>query len=201
MALFGKKKPTNTGAIELSVPPVVLERGDVEKANQLIEQFQQAVGNDAAIRAAGLAIAMAGGAPSSISEAMKNKERTGSQGLDRPWLWLAEVDKEAHREGNDSLVARISLFILFWMLTIEPNLGLGDRMDMWLDPPPSEALVTLYSTALRVLPALDPDEVIADSPTGSVTVQTVLLGCAQESLKHESELEPEVAALAHQALR
>jgi hypothetical protein len=199
MALFDRKKTEPSPAVQRVLAPVVVEDGDLQRADQLLEQFEQAVGDDAATRYAAQAIAQAGGVPS-FEQALHIQMETGQTGMDRPWRWLAAVDREAERRGDCGLVARISLFVTFWIMQIDPHLQLGDRLDMQLEKPPRSVLAEVYTIGLRVLPRLDPNAVVVDHPTGTMRVQQLLVGCAQQALGVEELLDSDSVAAARRVL-
>jgi hypothetical protein len=197
VGLFGKKKREPSEAAQRVLAPVVVDDGDLQRADQVLERFERAVGNDAAMRAAALAIAQAGGVPSQ-EEALMLQIDTGQTGMDRPWRWLAAVDREAERRGDYGLVVRVSLFVMFWMTQIDPHLQLADRLDMQLDRTPRSVLAEVYSISLRVLPTLDPNGVVVDQQSGSMRVRQLLVGCAQQALGVEELLDADSVAAARQ---
>jgi hypothetical protein len=189
---FFKKKPVAVVAPR----PVTVSDSDLQAARSLLPRFLSAV-DDAGVRGGALAIALAAGAPT-MQEAVLAQMKTGQSGIDRPWQWLRGVGRLAHRSGDDDLVVRVALFAVYWMVNIQPTAGLGDHQDMRMDDPPADILADLYTLALEVLPGCDPHRVVVDHPTGTVTVQTVLLGCAAQALALQDRLP---AAVVEQARR
>ncbi|MYT73797.1 MULTISPECIES: hypothetical protein [unclassified Streptomyces] len=176
MALFNRKKPEPV----VEPRPVSVGEKDLQAAAALLPRFLAAV-DDRGVRQGALAIAQAAGAPT-MQEAVLAQMRTGDSGIDRPWRWLRAVGRQAHRQGDDDLVVHVVLFSLYWMLNIQPTAGLADHQDMRMDDPPADILADLYALALEALPGHDPDRIVIDHPTGTVTVDSVLVGCAAQAL-------------------
>jgi hypothetical protein len=174
----------------------VVGDGDLARAADLLARFEQAVGNDPAVRAAVAAIAAAGGAPS-FEEAIRLQRDTGDTGIDRPWQWLAAVAQEARRRGDRHLVAHLALFVTMWVTSFAPHLTLADQMDMSLATPPPHLLGEILSVALSEVPNLGAGSVITDGRTGRVTATDLLSVCAMTAIELRTELmEPQALATA-----
>ncbi|MFI7503934.1 hypothetical protein ACIBVL_36720 [Streptomyces sp. NPDC049687] len=186
MALFNRRKPVPV----VGSRPVSVGERDLQAAASLLPRFLAAV-DDRGVRQGALAIALAAGAPT-LQEAALAQMRTGDSGIDRPWRWLRAVGRQAYRQGDDDLVVHVVLFALYWMLNIQPTAGFADHQDMRMDDPPADILADLYALALEALPSHDPGRVVIDHPTGTVTVDTVLTGCAAQALTLQHQLPADV---------
>jgi hypothetical protein len=200
MPLFGNlgKKPTKVEPAKDPVTAIAVDDADLRRADQVVQRYLCAVGTtDAEIRAAELAISQAGG-ELSVQQSIELAARTGDPGLGRPWFWLAAVAREAQHRDDRDLVARISLFFMFWDTSIAPTLGPGDRFEPLSYGPPEAARVEVYTLAILTLPGMDLNTVIVSNQSGTMNVETVLLGCAQQALPLESHLDPIVAKMVKQ---
>ncbi|MFC4033879.1 hypothetical protein ACFO3J_20690 [Streptomyces polygonati] len=158
-------------------PPIVIAASDLERAGELVATFLASAGNDPGLHFAGSRIAIASGAPTMEQVAMGKAPATG---LARPWRWLAAVAERAENTGDDLLVARVALMARFFVTALAPRMGLGNHLEMRLDPPSHEVLRGIYATAVRALPRLPAGTVIVDHPTGTVTAGDVLLDCSNQ---------------------
>lgn len=195
MSFFKKKEPARAEPAKDPIAAITVNDDDLRRADEVVQRFLRAVGTtDAEIRAAELAISRAGG-ELSIEQSLELAARTGDPGLGRPWFWLAAVTREAQHRGNRDLVARISLFFMFWQTTVAPLLGPGDRFEPLSYGPPESACVEVYTMAILTLPDMDLDAIVASNQSGTMNVETVLLGCAQQALPLVPHLDPIVARM------
>lgn len=198
MSFFKKKEPARAEPARDPIAAITVNNDDLRRADEVVQRFLQAIGTtDTEIRAAELAISRAGG-ELSIEQSLELTVRTGDPGLGRPWFWLAAVTREAQHRGNRDLVARISLFFMFWQTAIAPILGPGDRFEPLSYGPPKAACVEVYTMAILTLPDMDLDAVVASNQSGTVNVRTILLGCAQQALPLIPHLDPIVARMVKQ---
>jgi len=195
VGLFSRKARTKQPSAT-SAAPVIIGDEDLDRAGPLLRQFEQAMGTDAPMRAAILAIAKAGGAPS-MEQALRAGMDTGFIDLNRPWRWLAALAREAQRREERELLAHLALFVAMWVKGYNLRLTLADRMDLRLDSPPPELLGEIFSVALVEIAKLDPDAIVVDHITGRVTIQDLLLLCAVPALELPPGLvEPQALARA-----
>lgn len=171
MGLFKKKTQP-----EPQEAPLIVTDADLPQARELVGAFLDAVGNDPALHYAGLQIALASGAPDMQEVVMG---RAPASAIDRPWRWLAAVAEQAASANDPLLAGRVAWFAAFWTTTLGPRMGIGNMLEMRMDPPKGDVLPRIYTAAAQVLPQLPDDAIIIDHPTGTVRVGTVLAHLAR----------------------
>ena len=190
------------------------EAGDQERLLDLLLRFERSqtgpgTGGDALARAVVLEIARAGNLPNSPAHARTNRDFfaqiSASRGAwwdsERPWRWIAEVNEEAERSDNLSLIAHIGLFTSFFTNFLAPNMTVADYHDMRLGAPADSSRARIYSVALRCLPRLDPHAfVVRHSEDNAMQVRDVLASCALDALKVSRELDDGTAVVARRVL-
>ena len=200
MALFGRKKREQTEALAVGLAgPVVVQEGDVEHVRQLMTQFNLAIGSDAGIRKFGVDLNRAGGFISDVNT-VRAVQQLGPDALQRPWLWLAAVARQALAQGDRLLVAQIALMAQFWDQQIAPNFTAADAFDGIVDTMKDPARAQLFSVALEALPALPADTVVMENPTGTLRVGEVLILAYAEGLRVQELVDPSTLASARELL-
>lgn len=203
MGWFGansSKGDTNQNAPEKELPAIRVRQSDLEKANKLLLNFLTAVGTtDQAIRSATVEIAKAGGAEVNplSKEGFEYYTETGETVSQRPWRWLLVMGGHGFSQGNDELLARIGLFTYTWMTQIKPVCLMADFVDMRLDPPEDDTLVAIYLLSIEALSRMNPQAIIIDHPTATITVQMLLHLSAEQILQFEGMLDADTALLAN----
>ena len=166
MGLFSKKPQP-----EPQEAPITVTDADLPQASDLVLAFLTSVGNDRALHYAGLQIALASGAPT-LEDVTAG--RAPFSAIDRPWKWLAAVAERAASANDPLLAGRVAWLALFWTVTLAPRMGIGNMIEMRMDPPKGDVLPRIYTAAAQALPRLPGDAIIIDHPTGTVRVDAVL---------------------------
>ena len=215
MGWFSLRSATTT--VPASPEPIVADSAELARLRELLADFERSQttgGHDAMARAAIVAIARAGslpGAPAWASTndefnvlAMRHMNEHGETGTERPWRWLAACAESAAERGDPGLVARIAFFTHFWLNALSPVITINDEMDMRLprgvpDPMRGE----IFSTALRVLPSVDPDRPVVvdrDNADNCISTGQVVRMCAVEASTGARGVTPEARAAAERVL-
>lgn len=178
---FSKKRSTDAdrerqGANE----PFTADDQTMARVAELMRMFNDAVGNDAMLRATASSISSAAGL-NDIKQAVYNPAL-----LEQPWKMLAAVALRAAQNGDHFLVARIFGFTSVWGTQIAPHLGPADWFDMWLDKIPPIIEAEIAAVALGSLRQLPDGQVIFGNATESLTAG-VLTRAAAIVLVHAPE--------------
>lgn len=215
MGWFSRRSATRT--VPAGPEPIVADSAELARVHELLADFERSQttgGHDAMARAAIVAISRAGSLPGAPAWASTNEQfnvvaarhlmEHGDTGTDRPWRWLAACADSAAGRGDLDLVAHIAFFTHFWLNALSPVITINDEMDMRLprgvpDPMRGE----IFSTALRVLPAVDPDRpVVVDRGNAYNCISTgqVVRMCAVEASTGARGVTPEARAAADRVL-
>jgi len=181
--------------------PIEIDEAAIALVAARLGDIEQAVGtSDAPLREAIRAFAETGG---TINPDEWHKNVTGvQQSLVRPWFWLAGAASHATAQGNDLLAARAFLFTSFFV-GLQPNLGLADYMDMWIDPAPPDARAEIATAALMSLRRLPDEQQVTPLAAEDIRVAPLRTAAAQEltSLHREgAEIGPDALAAAQEVL-
>jgi hypothetical protein len=153
--------------------PFVADDQIVARVAQLMVMWNDAVGNDAMMRATARSISSAAGL-NELDEAVMNPAL-----LQRPWKMLAAVIHRAAQSGDNILVGRILGFISLWSTQIAPHLRPADWFDMLLDKVPPAIEADIASVAFSPLRQLPDNTIIFHNATGSVTAADLRIAAAQ----------------------
>jgi hypothetical protein len=160
-----------------AVEPFVANDQIVARVDDLMNRWNDAVGNDAKMRATASDISSAAG----IDEKFyMSGAWIGNPAMvhERPWQMLAAVAQRAAEQGNYVLAGRIFGFVSLWSTQIAPSLRPADWFDMRLDkvPPALEAEIAVIGfNSLRQLPK---DQTIFSNTTGTATAGELLPAAA-----------------------
>lgn len=88
--------------------------------------------------------------------------------LNRPWVWLAEVMRRAAAEGDHHLAAAGLFWACYWSSALVPKCGLGDFMEMELDPIPPHHKREIHAVGVASAAQLSEDFLVVGNQTGSV---------------------------------
>lgn len=176
---------------EPETEPIVTGDGDLRRADRVLTAFERVAGtHDAAMRAAALEIARAGGS-GSMADLLRDprflRDPNTADRLDRPWRWLAAVADEAARRGELMLVARICLFTEFWCGVIAPHLMLADHMDIGLGDAGPAARLAIAAVGLACLVRMDPAQLVPPHARDAVPVSSLWVECAVQVERAASE--------------
>ena len=200
MALFGRKKREQTEVLAVGLAaPVVVQEGDLEHVRQLMTQFNSAVGSDASIRRFGVDLNRAGGFTSDVNT-VRAVQQLGPDALQRPWLWLAAVARQALAQGDRLLVAQVALMAQFWDQQIAPHFTAAEAFDGIVDRMKDPARAQLFSVALEALLVLPADTVVMENPTGTLRAGDVLVLAYVEAQRVEEFVDPSTVANAREVL-
>ncbi len=170
MSLFGNKKPPATPAA--AATPVV-SVGDLAEAAQLMDRWDQSLGDSSAVNSCLDAIGRRGGFVS-IEHTMSEAHRLGDGGVDvvvqRIWRWWLEAARAARDAGDDALAGRIFMCVHLIVIQMLPNFTPADFMENGLQQPKDEYYEGLAAVAVDALGRLPADFLIHDTATGKVPV-------------------------------
>lgn len=186
MGLFSKKQPSDAESKQQAASePFVADDQTVARVAELMKMFNDAVGNDAMMRATASGISSAAGVTDQflMSGAWVNNPTLVAE---RPWQMLAAVALRAAQNTDHFLVARIFGFISFWGTQIAPHLGPADWFDMRLDKAPPAIEAEIATVALGSLQRLSGDWIIFSNDTGSITAGNLTI-LAASVLVHAPE--------------
>jgi hypothetical protein len=156
--------------------PVTVEPGDFEIVDQLMEQFNSAIGNNELIQQFGPAMQRAGGWISFEATLDMVAEYPGSVNyIDRPWRWLAAVANEAEFRGNYVLTSKIAGFTEFWSRNFAPNMTPSEWAWGMPSAPPDISRMSIGHAFQRAARNLDADSIILQNSTGKLTVNLIQL--------------------------
>lgn len=164
MGLFGKKRSSDTDLKhQVASKPFVADDQIIARVAELMRMFNDAVGNDAMLRATASSISSAAGLDD-IKQAVYNPAL-----LEQPWKMLAAVALRAAQNDDHFLAARIFGFTSVWGTQIAPHLGPADWFDIRLDKIPPVIEAEIAAVALGSLQQLSDEQVIFGNATGSLT--------------------------------
>ena len=164
MGWFSKKRSSNANWEQQTArEPFIADDQTIVRVAELMRMFNEAVGNDAMLRATASSVSSAAGLDD-IKQAVHNPAL-----LEQPWKMLAAVALRAAQNGDHFLAARIFGFISVWGTQIAPHLGPADWFDMRLDKIPPVIEAEIAAVALGSLQQLSDEQVIFGNATGSLT--------------------------------
>ncbi len=157
--------------------PFVADDQIVARVAHLMAMWNDAVGNDARMRATASGISSTAGVDDHflMSAAWIDNPAAIRK---RPWQMLAAVALRASQQSDHVLAARIFGFTSFWVTNIAPHLRPADWFDMRLEYAPPAIEVEIASTALGALRQLTDDQTIFSNSTGSVTAADLRIAAA-----------------------
>ncbi len=172
MGFFSKKRSSDADRKQQAAnEPFIADDQTIVRVAELMRMFNDAVGNNAMVRATAKGISSAAGLGS-----LEQMIREGASMhipaevlMYRPWKMLAAVALRASQNGDHILAARIFGFTSFWGTMNAPYITPADFDDLLLinSPPTIEAeIATVAFVSLLQLPA---GQVIFASATESVT--------------------------------
>jgi len=168
MGWFSKKhSPSDDQGRKAASAPFVADDQIVAQVARLMAMWNDAVGNDAKMRATASGISSAAGVDDRfyMSGAWIDNPAVLRE---RPWQMLAAVALRASVQGDHLLAARIFSFTSFWGRQIAPQLRPADWFDMRLAEVPPAIEVEIATIGFRSLRQLPSDQVIFSNATGSV---------------------------------
>ncbi|HEX5441920.1 MAG TPA: hypothetical protein VFW76_13610 [Ktedonobacterales bacterium] len=178
MGWFSRKNQTsdNRGK-QAADEPFVADDQIVARVAHLMAMWNDAVGDDARMRATASGISSTAGVDDHflMSAAWIDNPAVLHE---RPWQMLAAVALRAAQQGDYVLAARIFGFTSFWGTQIAPHLRPADWFDMRLEHVPPAIDVNIASTALGALRHLADDQIIFSNATGSVTAADLRIAAA-----------------------
>lgn len=158
--------------------PFVADDKIVARVAHLMQMWNDAVGNDAKMRATASGISSTAGVDDHFLMSAAWIDNPAVIG-ERPWQMLAAVALRAAQQGDHVLAARIFGFTSFWVTNIAPHLRPADWFDMRLVYAPLAIEVDIASTALGALRQIPDDQIIFSNVTGSVTAADLRIAAAQ----------------------
>src|SRR5215469_4658126 len=185
MGWFSKKRLSNANREQQTASePFVADDHTVARVAELMRMFNNAVGNDAMVRATAKGISSAAGLRD--FEQFLGVKTPAEVWFERPWKMLAAVALRAAQNGDHVLAARIFGFTSFWGTAIAPHLGRGDFLDLLLTGSPPAIEVEIATVAFGSLQHLPDNQVIFANATESVTARD-LTRVAANLLVHAPE--------------
>lgn len=177
MGFFKRADPPRMPASGLAAP-VSVELGDKDRVRRLLLQFEDAVGDDAAVRYFARELNEAGGWKSAV-DTTRAVGTWGSDVVHRPWRWVAAVARAVLQEGDAMTAARIAVMAEFWRSEIVPRQVVADQLDGEIGAPPQDVFVELCHIGLAALSTLPPSEAVVHSRRRgeTVTVDTARIMC------------------------
>ncbi len=92
----------------------------------------------------------------------------------RPWKWMEDAATKASSEGQHDIVAMSFVWSGRWFQMVQPNLNGNDLFLLGLDRMPEETVTVTRDLAMKSIPQMDPDEVLA--VTGAEDLTPRLIG-------------------------
>lgn len=178
MGWFSRKRSSSDDQGRKAVPePFVADDQIVARVAQLMATWNDAVGNDAKMRATASGISSAAGIDDRfyMSGAWIDNP---AMVRERPWQMLAAVAARATQSGDHILAARIFGFTSFWVSQIAPHLRPADWFDMRLEYAPPAIETEIAAVGFRALRQLPSDQVIFNNATGTIDAGVLTLGAA-----------------------
>ncbi|HET9109896.1 MAG TPA: hypothetical protein VFN78_03630 [Ktedonobacterales bacterium] len=178
MGWFSKKRsPSGDQGRKAASEPFVADDQVVAHVARLMVMWNDAVGNDAKMRATASGISSAAGVDDRfyMSGAWIDNPAVLRE---RPWQMLAAVALRASVQGDYVLAARIFSFTSFWGRQIAPHLRPADWFDMRLADVPPAIEVEIAAIGFRSLQQLPSDQVIFSNTTGSVDTGALSVAAA-----------------------
>lgn len=178
MGWFSRKnQSSNNQRQPARVEPFIPDGRIVARVAQLMQMWNDAVGNDARMRATASDISSTAGVDDHflMSAAWIDNPAVLHE---RPWQMLAAVALRAAQQGDHVLAARIFGFTSFWATHIAPHLRPADWFDMRLEHVPPAIEANIASTALDALRQLPDSQIIFSNATGSVTAADLRIAAA-----------------------
>ena len=195
MGFFSRTPSPNQNQVDVSAPkPYVLDDATMLRVPQLLDAFADAENNDLATRASVRAIAAAAGY-TDITQAVQDISI-----LVRPWQMLAACALRGAQDRDPMLSGKVFVFTWIWTTVIAPMAGVGDFMDMNLDPPSAAFQAEIAASAFEALETIPAREVIwkarsAPFTAGSARVlASIMMLNAEEKGAHLSEMARVAAA-------
>jgi len=178
MGWFSRKpSPSGDQRRQAADEPFVADDQIVARVAHLMAMWNDAVGNDAKMRATASGISSTAGVDDHffMSGAWIDNPAVVRE---RPWQMLAAVALRAARQGDHVLAARIFGFTSFWVTQIAPHLRPADWFDMRLEHAPPTTEVEIASTALGALRQLPEDQIIFSNATGAMGSGDLIIAAA-----------------------
>ncbi|HLH58615.1 MAG TPA: hypothetical protein VKV33_05620 [Streptosporangiaceae bacterium] len=172
MGFFRKRTP---GQPSPATPIGPLNDAQLRRADELMDQFSRAVGDDTALRAVCAAIRAEAG----VTDATDLLAR-GTQNTDVAWRWLCAAAVAAAGRGGNRLPAQVFACAFVWNTSVAPRLESGDLAGLCLPAVPREIEARLAAVALPCLLALPSGLLIMDCRSGQLRAGDLALIAAQK---------------------
>lgn len=162
MGIFGKRQPA-------SQPEPWAPTVDMATAKPAVLALANApVSNDAQVRAALANLARLSERPSPERAIMMI--RAEPEVLDRPWIWLIAVMRQAAEAGDHHLAAAGLYWACYWTSSLVPKIGnsVGDYIDLELDPISQKYKADILALGVSSATQLPGDFTIVGNETGQI---------------------------------
>ena len=185
MGWFSKKRSSDTDQNpQAASEPFIVDDQTMVRVADLMKMFNDAVGNDAMVRAIGKGVSSAAGLQD--FEQFLDVNTPAELWLERPWKMLAVVALLASQNGDHVLAARIYGFTSYWGTMIAPHMDRTDIIDVLLTKSPPAIEAEIAATAFISLLLLPAEQVLFSNATETVTV-ALLTWAAANVLVHAPE--------------
>ncbi len=182
MSWFSKNQSSNANQKQqIASEPFIVDDQVMKRVAELMNMFNDAVGNDAMVFATAKSISSAAGLHD--IKQMVGVKFPVEVLMYRPWEMLAAVTVRAAQNGDNILAARIFGFTSFWDLVVAPQLTPADYFDLLLIGCPPAIEVEIASIAFISLLLLSAERVIFSNATESVTVGELTWNAANVLVK------------------
>jgi hypothetical protein len=163
MAFFKRNDPPEPNLpqpshIDSLLAPATAEPGDGDKVSSLLDILDSAISRRSTDLTYdfGIALNRAGGFPNTsdmskyeAAAVILEISQAGGPALQRPWLWLAAVARDALVQGDMELVRRISMSTWIWSVEFAPKLNMGAFFEGVVTTPAAASLAQIYTTMIR----------------------------------------------------
>lgn len=171
----------------------------VAQVAELMDRFNQAVGNDQLLRQTIKGIAAAAGLRSQADILRQGSSPVEyMQVLLRPWRMIEAVTGKAAADGNAVLAGKIFGFVFFWYNHLNPLLRPEDGLEFLMEPQaPARTLLDVAALALKPLGQLPAGLPVFSNQTGTMTAGDLTRAAALVIMGNEQGLPvPQEALLA-----
>lgn len=168
MGIFGRREQAQP-ASPTAYEPVI----DMRTARPAVFALAHSMSsNDAQVRAAIANLARLSDRPPPMGILAMNRESVHLQRvLERPWIWLAAVMRQAGESGDHHLVMAALLWALHWTTILVPKIGADNWAafaELELNPVPPHCKKEILALGLASARQLPEDFVIAGDKTGEM---------------------------------
>lgn len=169
----------------LGLDNVVITDAELQRAEQLMRQFEQAVGTNDPLWEAMHAIGRLGGALTVEQFVAKaaDRDRQGLPAADpddgyRPWRWWAKASQAAAARGHPHLPILVFSFLEMFISTMSPKFRPEDWIQVGMNPPSGTIVVEIAGYAIDALAAINDTAVVVGNATGTMPAGAVRRGAA-----------------------